>query len=366
MKYILSGGGTGGHIYPALAIIAEIKKRDKDAKILYVGKNGGLEEELVKKQEIDFAPIHIEGLPRKKFSKETIITFFNLLKGLKECDKIIKNFKPDIVIGTGGYVCAPILLKAQQKKIKTVIQEQNAYPGKTNKYLGKKADLIALNFEEVKKYFNNSNIIMTGNPIRDDFEVIDKIESKKKLGLKEDEKFVLSFGGSGGQESTNEAMIELIKSNKTIDFKLCHITGKPHYNDFKKAIKDIEISPNIEIKDYSYDIPNLLMASDLVIASSSAMTLAEISAVGLASILIPKAYTAGNHQVFNANSYRDKEASELILENELNAEVLLDKINFILKNDEIRNKMAENSKKLGNREAVKILVDEIESLLNGK
>ncbi|CDZ74741.1 UDP-N-acetylglucosamine-N-acetylmuramyl-(pentapeptide) pyrophosphoryl-undecaprenol N-acetylglucosamine transferase [Peptoniphilus sp. ING2-D1G] len=364
MKYILSGGGTGGHIYPALSIIAEIKKRDVAAEVLYVGKKDSLEEELTKKENITFEAIEVQGFPRKKLNWQTISTIISLFKGLAQSDKIIKKFKPDIVIGTGGYVCAPILLKAQQMGILTVIQEQNAFPGKTNKLLSKRAELVALNFEEAKKYLKYKKVIVTGNPIRADFNQIDKVKARKQYAIADDEKFVLSFGGSGGQESTNEAVLDILKSDRKIDFKLYHVTGKVHYKNFMDQLRGINLNDNIKIVEYSNEIPSLLMASDLVIASSSAMTLAEISAVGVSSILIPKAYTAGNHQVYNANSYKDKNAAEIILEENLNADTLYKEITSLLKDDKLRNVMAENSKKLGNPKAVEILLNEIELLLN--
>lgn len=360
MRYILSGGGTGGHIYPALAICDELKRKDKEAEILYVGKKDSLEEELVKKKGYEFKPIHISGLPRKKINKETIITMVNLMRGLNESNKIIDEFKPDIVIGTGGYVCCPIVLKAQQKGIMTIIQEQNAYPGKTNRFLSKKADLIFLNFKEAKKYFKNPNIIFTGNPIRNDFLHIDRNKARNELILDNNEKFVFSFGGSGGQESTNEAIKEILQKNFKIGFKLVHVTGREHYEDF---IKNVDIPENVKILDYSFEVPKYLMAADLVIASSSAMTLAEISAVGLASILIPKAYTAGNHQVFNANSYKDKNASIVITEDRLTGKLLFDTIEEIINNDSYRKTMAENSKKMGNPKAVEEIVNEIIKLI---
>ncbi|WP_455257000.1 undecaprenyldiphospho-muramoylpentapeptide beta-N-acetylglucosaminyltransferase [Peptoniphilus asaccharolyticus] len=358
MKYILSGGGTGGHIYPALAIAEEIKKRDASSKILYVGKIGGLEEELAKKAGFEFKGVHIEGLPRKKINIQTAITMFALLKGLRECDKIIKTFKPDVVIGTGGYVCAPVVMKAQQKGIKTIIQEQNAYPGKTNKFLAKKASLLALNFKEAEKYMENKNIIITGNPVREDFALMNREEARKSLNLKDDEKLVLSFGGSGGQESTNDAVLDILK--KKFDFKLVHITGKPHYENFVSEMIENE---NAEILNYSDEIPKYMLASDLVIASSSAMTLAEISQVGRASILIPKAYTAGNHQYYNAMSYKEGGASVVISEDELTGDKLLESIVSILEDKDKIDVMAENSKKLGNPDAVKKLVDEILKLV---
>ncbi|MDY2986212.1 MAG: undecaprenyldiphospho-muramoylpentapeptide beta-N-acetylglucosaminyltransferase [Peptoniphilus sp.] len=358
MKYILSGGGTGGHIYPALAIAEEIKKRDSSSEILYVGKIAGLEEELAKKAGFDFKGIHIEGLPRKKVNIKTAITLFNLLRGLRDCEKIIKNFKPDIVIGTGGYVCAPVVMKAQQKGIKTVIQEQNAYPGKTNRFLARKASLLALSFKEAEKYMDNKNIIITGNPVREDFLLKTREQSRKELNLKFDEKLVLSFGGSGGQESTNDAMLEILKNE--LDFKLVHITGKPHYDEF---VSKMTKNKKAEILNYSDEISKYILASDLIITSSSAMALAEISQVGRASILIPKAYTAGNHQYHNAMSYKDAGASLVILEDELTGDKLLNSINELLNNSQKREGMAENSKKLGNSGAVTKIVDEMIKLI---
>ena len=355
MKYILSGGGTGGHIYPALAIGEEIKKQDKEAKILYVGKKNSLEEELAKKYNFDFEGIDISGLPRKKLNKDTVITFYNLMKGLKQCTKILDDFKPDIVIGTGGYVCAPIVFKAQQKKIKTAIQEQNAYPGKTNKILAKKADYVFINFMEAKKYLNNENIIFTGNPIRDVFSHLDRKKSRDELKIGDDEKFVFSFGGSGGQESTNDAILEILNKKEKLPFKLTHVTGRDHYDYFMEKLG--EVPEGVEILDYTHKVYDYLSSADLVIASSSAMTLAEISALGIASILIPKAYTAGNHQYYNAMSYSNMGASSVIEEENLKGESLLKAIEKILDNDEERKLMAENSKKLASPDAVKKIVD---------
>lgn len=363
MKVIISGGGTGGHIYPALAIIEELKKRDKDTKFLYVGTEKGLEAEIVPERGIPFESITVKGLPRKKLNIDTVKTAMSLYKGLRQAEKIISKFKPDVVIGTGGYVCAPIVMKAQRKHIKTVISEQNAFPGTTNKLLAKKADLVAINFDEAKKYFTNDNIIFTGNPIRSDFKTIDKEEAFKRLGIEKGSKIVLSFGGSGGQESTNEAIIEIIKSRTSLPFRLIHITGKSHYENFMNEIFGIEIPENIKILNYSHEIPDLLKVSDLVVASSSAMTLAEISAVGLPSILIPKSYTAGNHQVMNAKSYENGGASIVIREDELSGEHLLNTILKILKDEKLMENMGNKSKEMASVDAVSTLVDEILKLL---
>ena len=352
MRIILSGGGTGGHIMPALAIADELKKTE-GVEIFYVGKEGSLEEELVQREGIKFYPIPVEGLPRKKISAKTIHSMWSLSQGMRACGKILKEIKPDVVIGTGGYVCAPVVLKAQQYRIPTVLQEQNAFPGKANRFLAKKASFVALNFKEAKVYFKRKdNLIYTGNPVRQAF--LDKISQDKKDNR--EEKIVLSFGGSGGQESTNDAIKEIIKSHDKLPFHLIHITGRDYYEEF---MEDVEEREDLEILSFSLEIPNLMDKADVVIASSSAMTLAEISALSKASILIPKAYTAGNHQVFNGKSYESQGASVLIYEEDLTGEKLYAAIEDLLKDDKKRQSMGQCAHRMCNEEAVKEIAKRI-------
>lgn len=348
MRVILSGGGTGGHITPALAIAEELHRRNIDVEILYVGKKGGLEEQLVQEEGVPFRGIDVAGLPRKAINRQTVMSGLALMKGLAQCRGIIKKFRPDVVVGTGGYVCAPILLSAQRAKIPTLIQEQNAYPGKTNRFLGKRADAIALNFEQARGYFpENARILLTGNPIGRRF-----LENPW-IHEGHEGRRVLSFGGSGGQESTNDAVLEMLKS--PLDFHLTHITGKPHYEAFMEALG--EVPENVEILPYSLDIPRIMGQSDLVIASSSAMTLAEISALKRPSILIPKAYTAGDHQTRNAYAVKEKGAAVVIEEKDLTSEVLRAEITRILDNPLLAEEMGAIAGSLGNPHAVEEIVD---------
>lgn len=359
MKVILSGGGTGGHIYPALAIAEELVDRLEGVDLLYVGKKDSLEEELAKRAGIKFSPIRVKGLPRKKINKDSVLSLFELIKGLGDAGKILKDFQPDIVIGTGGYVCAPILLKAQTMGIPTMIQEQNAYPGKANRLIAKKVKSIALSFEEAQKYFpENAPILFTGNPIRKEFRNLNREEALSRQGY-DQEKVVLSLGGSGGQESTNDAILEMMENHPNIPFHLIHITGRDHYQGFMERLPQGYNKDRYKILDYSHEIPDLMQVASLVIASSSAMTLAEISATSKASILIPKAYTAGNHQFHNAKSYESKGASLLIEEKDLNGEILYESIIKLLEDVLLRTKMEEASNKQGNPEAVAAIVDEI-------
>ncbi len=366
MRYIISGGGTGGHIYPALAIAKEIKKRDGSSQIYYVGKKNSLEEELVSKAGLDlkFLPINGAGLPRKSLSLKTLKSIALLIVGLIKAALIVKKVRPDIIIATGGYVCAPITMAGQLMGVKSLIQEQNAYPGKTNKLLSKKANAICLNFEEAEKYFPKDKILVTGNPIREEFSHANKDLDKKSLDFQIKKPMVLSFGGSGGQESTNDAILDMLKKHE-LDFFLLHITGKEHYQKFMELLGSYK-NENLKILDYSHQIPELLPLADLVIASSSAMTLAEISATGLASILIPKAYTAGDHQSYNARSYEKAGASVVIEEKDLNGDVLYNKIQSVLKDEKKKNEMGANSKKMASPDGVKKIVDKVFELIGNK
>lgn len=359
MKVIFSGGGTGGHIYPALAIGEALKNKVEDVDILYVGKKDSMEEELAKKEGLKFAPVHIKGFPRKKINKESILTMMELLRGLHDAGEILKEFEPDVVIGTGGYVCAPIVLKAQRKNIKTVIQEQNAYPGKTNRLLAKRVDLIAYSFKEAEHYFpDHVKKLYTGNPIRSSFQKVQREKAMENLGLGNEKSLVLSFGGSGGQESTNEAILEIMGHYKELPFHLVHITGKEHYEGFVERMPEVDEN-SYTILDYSHQIPEFLAVAKLVVASSSAMTLAEISAMHLPSILIPKAYTAGNHQYHNAMSYKKADAAEVIEEKDLNGQVLLEAMKRLLDNEKACRAMGNAAYGLINPKGTEEIVDAI-------
>ncbi|MDO5036862.1 MAG: undecaprenyldiphospho-muramoylpentapeptide beta-N-acetylglucosaminyltransferase [Tissierellia bacterium] len=364
MKIILSGGGTGGHIYPALSIAQELKERDPQTDILYVGKKGSLEEKLVQRAGLDFKTVRVKGLPRKSINMKSVQAIIELLKGTRDAGRILKDFKPDLVVGTGGYVSAPILLKAQRMSIPTLIQEQNAYPGKTNRLLARKSSYVALSFEEAKNYFPSQvKPVFTGNPIREDFLTLTKEEARKNLDFDLYEPMVLSFGGSGGQEATNEAILSLVELETDPDFQLVHITGNAHYEKFMARLPEDYNKDKYIFLSYSHEIPSLLSLSSLVVSSPSAIALAEISAVGVGSILIPKPYTAGNHQFYNAKSYEGAGASLMIEEKDLTGQRLLNTIYSIIRDKEKQASMAYASTHLGNPRAVEKIVDLIYELV---
>lgn len=371
MKYLISGGGTGGHIYPALAIADKIKEYDDNAEILYIGTENSLESELVPKKGYKFKTVRVEGLPRK-LNIDFLKSIKKLLLGLNDARKIVKDFEPDVAIGTGGYVSGPIILIASLKGVPSMIHEQNAYPGITNKILSRFVDYVAVTFTEAVSHFKNKEkVVVTGNPVRK--EIIDSNIRKeksiyKKYNLNDNKPLVLSFGGSGGQYRLNESILEILESNKIENFQLMHITGKRLEAEFNNKLKyiDEEHLKNVIILPYLYDMPEVMNISDLIITSSGAITLSEISAIGKPSVLIPKGYTAENHQEHNAKAFENKNASIVIKEEDLKGELLLSNINKILNNEDLLKEMSENSKKLGNIKATDDILEIIKKLIRGR
>lgn len=351
MRVLITGGGTGGHIYPALSIARKIKMEYKNADILYVGTKKGLEAELVPKEGFRFKTIRVKGFSRK-LSKDTFNSVKELFLGLSDAKKIINEFKPDIVIGTGGYVCGPLVLLAALKKIPTMIHEQNAFPGVTNRILSKFVDKIAGSFEESKKYFKDTKkLVITGNPIRQDIIGFDKQIAYKDLNIDPSKSFVLSFGGSGGQKKLNDAMLDVIVKNyDNSNIRIIHVTGKRLYDSFMKELKQKgvnKLKDNIRVYPYFFEVPKALSITDLIITSGGAIAIAEITAVGIPSILVPKAYTTENHQEYNARALEKNGASIVILEKDLNGDLLNKEIINLLSNKEKLKDMALKSRKMG-------------------
>lgn len=342
MKVVISAGGTGGHIYPAVSIIEELKRRDKNIEILYIGTKKGMESTIIPNLGIPYKGIDAMGIPRK-INKKFFKAFFTLFKGLYEAKKILKKFNPDVVIGMGGFVTGPVLYKAHKMHKYTIFHEQNSYPGITNKILSRYVNDMAVTFKESIKFFkNNEKCVVTGNPIRNRFKNLDRKKSLEFFSLKEDSKVVFIFGGSNGSDSINDCVLSMLcEFSKNKNLSLIHVTGKLNYDDFMKKIKEkgINITENIKILSYMNEMDKAYGAADLVITSSGAISLSEISNIGKASILIPKSYTTENHQEFNARTYEKKGASRVILEKDLNSKVLLTEIENIIFDKEKLEKM---------------------------
>ncbi|AKL95625.1 UDP-N-acetylglucosamine--N-acetylmuramyl-(pentapeptide) pyrophosphoryl-undecaprenol N-acetylglucosamine transferase MurG [Clostridium aceticum] len=333
MKVIISGGGTGGHIYPAIAIASKIKEKHPTCDILFIGTSSGLESDLVPKAGYEIKTITVSYL-RRKISLHNLKSAGMLLKGLWEARKIIKDFQPDIVIGTGGFVCGPVVYMASKLGIKTLIHEQNVFPGITNKILGNYVDRIAISFEEAQKYFKQKNkLVVTGNPIREEFFKITSEEAS--LRYKVNRPLVLIVGGSGGSASINKAVIDMLVEHPRNQFEVLLVTGKRHYKELmEKLSQHKEVLQYNRIIEYMDDMPYALKACDLIICSAGAITITEINAVGKPAILIPKAYTAENHQEYNATALEARGAALVIKEKDLKSDYLLSKIEEILNNKE--------------------------------
>ncbi|MDO5708140.1 MAG: undecaprenyldiphospho-muramoylpentapeptide beta-N-acetylglucosaminyltransferase [Andreesenia angusta] len=365
MKVLISGGGTGGHIYPAISIAKKIMEKRKDADILYIGTKKGLEADIVPKEGIEFKSIRIKGFQRK-LSVDTAKSALELFKGMNDARRIIKEYKPDLVIGTGGYVCGPLLLIASLKNIPTLIHEQNAFPGATNRILSKFVDKIACGFDGTEKYFKTpSKITVTGNPIRAEFQNIDREKIRSELNC-DNKKVILSFGGSGGQRSLNDAMFKLIKDYRDReDIQIYNVTGKRFWDSFIEKLKEEGLNDidNSKVMEYCYNLPSYIAASDLIVTSAGAITIAEITALGIPSIIVPKRYTTENHQEYNARTLEEKGASKMILEKDLDEIDFTKEIDSIINNQEVLNNMREKSKEIGIINATDRIYDIIEQLI---
>lgn len=368
MKVLLSGGGTGGHVYPAIAIANKIKEENPDAEILFVGTEKGIESEIVPKYGYELKTVTVQGFKRK-IDLDNVKRVVKLFKGLEQSRKVVKKFKPDIVIGTGGYVSGPVLFNAAMSKVPTVVHEQNSFPGVTNKILAKMVTTVLTSFEDSHQRFpegTRDKLVLTGNPVRKEILVARKSIARRNLGISEDKKMVLCYGGSGGSEEINEAMLLVIKNMVREDVAFIFATGKLYYNDFIKALGDIPLKPYQRVMPYLDNMADGLAASDIVIGSAGAISLAEITALGKPSIIIPKAYTAENHQEYNAKSIESQGAGIAILEKDLTPERLNEVVFKLLGDKELLMDMANASKSIGKPQAIDLIYDEIMKAYNEK
>ncbi|SHI62373.1 undecaprenyldiphospho-muramoylpentapeptide beta-N-acetylglucosaminyltransferase [Lutispora thermophila] len=367
MRAILTGGGTGGHIYPAISIARGILEKYKDAEILFVGTEKGMENSIVPKEGFPLRTIKVRGFLRKLTFQNVVAIKENMVSFL-ECRKIIKEFKPDIVIGTGGYVSGTMVMTAALMGIPTMIHEQNAFPGVTNRILSRYVDKIALTFPEASRYFRyKDKIMVTGNPLRGEITKITKLEGMRALGFDENKPLLLIVGGSRGAKKINESsMLVAEECEKKREFQLLHMTGESQYKDVIEQYEKKNIPHDtsyLKVIPYIHNAPYAYAAADLLISRCGAGLISEITALGKPSILIPYPYATDNHQEYNARALEKSNAAIVILESELNEKVLLDKVKYLLANKEKMREMTNNSKKMGKPEATSAIVKIIEGLL---
>jgi UDP-N-acetylglucosamine--N-acetylmuramyl-(pentapeptide) pyrophosphoryl-undecaprenol N-acetylglucosamine transferase len=335
MKVLFAGGGTAGHINPALSIADYIKQQLPQAEICFAGNPQGMEFTLVPQAGYKIYPINVRGFKRK-ISLYNLGTVKQLFTALKQAEKIIKEFKPDLVVGTGGFVSGPILYKAAKMGIPTAIHEQNSYPGITTKILSRYVDKIMLTNEDAKKHIKNpEKSIVTGLPINKDFKFYKKEKARAELDL-DNRPCILSFGGSLGARVLNEAIIELIAQEwQSEKVQFIHGTGANYYKWFLDSLKqrNVDISKqHIHIKEYINDMPRCFAAADLIICRCGASTLCQIQVQGKPSILVPSPNVTENHQYHNAVSLGDRGAAIIIEDKDLTGKLLGETIKKLISN----------------------------------
>ena len=346
MRVLLTGGGTSGHVNPALAIADIIKKKDPDAVFAYVGTEKGIEKRLVEKEGYPFYPIKIQGVSRS-FSFSNVRTAYYVMTAPSKCKKIIKDFKPDVVIGTGGYVCWAPLKAAAEMGIPSIVHESNSIPGLAVKRLESKIDLLLTNFKSTAAGLANpEKAINVGNPIRGSFGNLTKEEARAKLGIPDSIKFViLSFGGSLGAPRINEAAIDVMRkfSLSHEDVMHFHSGGKNCYANAMQIFTGYGLGKNdrLDIREYIYDMSVYMTAADLIICRAGAMTITELSMMKKAAILIPSPNVTDNHQYKNAAILRDAGAAVLIEESELDCERINAEVERIYTDISVREAMSE-------------------------
>lgn len=367
MRIIVTGGGTGGHIYPAIAICKRIEKDfGSDTTVLYVGAKKGMEKDLVQKEGIPYRDIRVKGFKRK-LSFQSLDAFFTLWVGLFQSAKCMITFKPDLVIGTGGYVCGPVLLIAALMGKKTLVHEQNAYPGVTNRILSRFVSRVLISYETSEKYFKKKHkLILTGNPVRDAFTQIDRDSCRKKLHLSAEDRLIVSVGGSGGAEKLNHLMREVCREfNGMEKIKIIHITGQKYYSKFMDDLKrfQMDLDRNIKIYPYSSEMDVLYGAADIGIIRGGAITLAEIASAQLPSIIIPSPNVANDHQTLNAKFFEENEAALLVPEKSLESiEPLMTAIETLLADPHRADKMRSNLMKMSLSNAMDSIMAVVQDL----
>ena len=348
MHILFAGGGTAGHVNPALAIAGYIKEKHPNAKISYIGTKSGIEARLVPATGFDFYTIEVSGFQRKLSAKNiarNVSAIVKVVTASAASRKLLKTLKPDVVIGTGGYVSGPVLREAAKLGIKTAIHEQNAFPGVTTKMLANKVDRVMLAMQAAEKHLSlNKKPYITGNPVRTALIGVSKEEAKTALNM-DNRPVILSFGGSLGAKYVNQAVCDLIKwHNKTGKFYHIHGCGKAGYNTTLEALKDIDLCDEISIREYIDDMQLCMAAADVVICRAGAITLSELQICGKPSILIPSPYVAENHQFHNAMSLKNIGAAEIIEEKDLSGEKLIEVVSSIINDKNRLEEMSINAK----------------------
>ena len=367
MRVILTGGGTAGHVNPAIAIAQTIKENVSDAEIFFVGTETGIENSLVEAATFPMYHAKVLGL-RRSLSPRNLSAMWLAFYSPIKTKSLIRKLKPDVVIGTGGYVCWPVVRAAQMCGVPTMIHESNAVPGLTVKMLEGGATRMLLNFAETKKHLKDeSKAVVTGNPMRHGFSTVDRKEARRSLGLSDDDKLILSFGGSLGAVALNDACIEMMADYVAKNESVYHIhaTGDRNYDECKKKFDERMKSPcdRIRLEKYINNMPTLMSAADVVISRAGAMTLSELALVGRASVLIPYPHATDGHQLKNAKMFEGGNAAIVVEEKELSPTVLTNHVKSVIDDIELRTSMEANARAFASPDANRKIFEEITKIL---
>ena len=341
MRIILSGGGTGGHINPALAIARKVQAEEPDSAILFCGGKNGLEEKLIPREGFELKSFSVHGLRRKPTPANLIYDVKVLAEARRserEALQTVRDFKPDVVVGCGGYASFPVVRAAQKLGIPTVLLEVNAFPGVTTKALAKNASAVMICFEESRKFFEGRNVITTGSPVRPDFLTANREEARKALKL-DNRPLIVSVWGSLGAEQMNHCMTDFIALEAQKDeHYLIHAIGGWGYKWVRDEIRekgtDLSAHPNIDVRDYIYDMPSVMAAADLILCRGGAATAAELCVTGKPAIIVPSPNVAENHQEKNARALEGAGGVEVMLEGDTTGKALFEHASALLSNPE--------------------------------
>ena len=343
MRVIIGAGGTGGHLYPALALVEYIKEKEPDSEFLFVGTKDRLEAQVVPSKGYNYVGLNVHGLVGNPIKKAIAATVF--VKSIFTAKKVVKKFKPDIVIGFGGYPSASVVEAAYRLGYKTMIHEQNSIIGLTNKILIKHVDKIICCYDRAYQNFPKEKTYKLGNPRASVITSIKPKEIFSKYGLDKHKPLVTIVMGSLGSKSVNEKLLESLRDFEKKDYQVLYVTGKNYYEEMKNKVG--KLNHNVKLVPYIDDMPSLLKNTTLIVSRAGASTMAEISAIGVPSILIPSPYVASNHQEYNARELSDRNGALMILEKDLNSKDFVDKVDYVINNQIVQESLRKNALALG-------------------
>ena len=373
MNFLFVCGGTAGHINPALAVAGRLRELMPDARFLFVGVNGKMEMNLVPREGYEIRGLDMTYLKRGldlESLTHNLDTMKNVLRSKREAKRILREFQPDAAIGTGGYVCFPVLEAAHELHIPTVVHESNAVPGLTTRLLADRVDRVLVGFEESRKHYRHSERVqVTGTPVRGEFDRITRDEARNELGLKAGEQLVISVWGSLGAGHMNELMLELIPTLRGDQgFRMIHAAGSLYYQKMKEKLDALAPDHNehgVEVREYIYDMPRLMAAADLILCRAGASTISELCYLGKPVIMVPSPNVTNNHQEKNARVLERAGGAKVLLEGEFDADSLLQEIKTLLKDEEKLQSMGEAMKTLSVRDATERITEMILELCRG-